>query len=73
MVLDKNEMADWVEEQDSFIQCWLQLVVECFGKEIIEISKKLVSHFVILKITLPTLKQTVEVKVHYKVKLNIFK
>ena len=57
MVLDKNEMVNWIEEQDS--------------KEIIEISKKLISHSVILKITLPTLKQTVEVKVHYKVKLKI--
>ena len=43
--------------------CVLQLAIESFGKEIIEISK----------ITLPTLKQTVEVKVQYKVKLNIFK
>ena len=51
----------------------LQLVIESFGKEIIEISKKLISHFVILKITLPTLQQTVEVKAHYKVKLNIFR
>ena len=51
----------------------LQLIVESFGKEIIEISKKLISHFVILKIILPTLKQTVEVKVDYKVKLSIVK
>ena len=81
MVLDKNEMVNknktalysadsWLKEG---VVCFNQLVVDSFAKEIVEISKKLISHFVILKITSPTLKQALEVKVYYKVELNIFK